>query len=97
MNKLWTNSGNYALLYILMNVSLVTKAPQGEFAEVSVLSKDWQGRFQSLVNQQQPIKFDFYPMPDLPSEVQQSVMERGYYDVVWQKDRWQHFFVPKQN
>ena len=80
-----------------MNVSLVTKVPQGEFAEVSVLVKDWQGRFRSLVEQQQPIKFDFYPMADLPSEVQERVTERGYHDMVWQKDRWQHFFVPKPN
>jgi hypothetical protein len=78
-----------------MKVSMIRSVPHGQFAEVSVLSKDWQERFQSLINEQQPIKFDFYPMPDVPSEVRQSVMERGYKDFVWQKDRWQHFFVPK--
>lgn len=83
-------------MYSAMNASLVPSVPHGQFAEVSVLAKDWQERFEWLVSHEQPIKFDFYPMPDVPSAVQKSVTERGYEDFVWHKDRWQHFFVPKR-
>lgn len=76
---------------------MVNSVPNGEFAEVSVLMNGWQNRFQFLVGQHRPIKFDFYPMPDLPSEIHESLDERGYRDVVFKKDQWQHFFIPEQN
>ena len=81
-----------------MNVSLVNSVPPGDFAEISVLMSGWQNRFQTLVRQRRPIKFDFYPMPGLPTEIHQSLRERGgYRDVVFQKDQWQHFFIPEPN
>jgi hypothetical protein len=78
-----------------MNVSLVTSIPHGEFAEISVLTHDWQNRFHTLVREHRPIKFDFYPLPGLPSEIHASLQGRGYRDEVLQKDQWQHFFIPE--
>ena len=77
-----------------MNVSFVNSVPHGEFAEISVLTHGWQNRFQSLISERRPIKFDFYPLPHLPVDVCQSVTQRGYHDIVVQQDQWQHFFVP---
>jgi hypothetical protein len=84
-------------MFDAMNVSLVNSVPHGEFAEISVLTIGWQNRFQNLVRQHRPIKFDFYPMPGLPSEIHQSLRDGGYRDVVFQKDQWQHFFIPEPN
>lgn len=77
-----------------MKITFVSSAPQGEFAEVSVLASGWRSKFQTLVSERRAFKFDFYPMPDLPIEVQESVSGRGYRDVVMKKDQWQHFFIP---
>jgi hypothetical protein len=85
---LWFNSR-------AMNTSFVNSVPRGEFAEISVLMSGWQNRFDSLVAEHRPIKFDFYPMPGLPSQIQVSLTKRGYSDVVMQKDQWQHFFIPE--
>ena len=80
-----------------MNTSLVKVAPQGDFAEVSVLMNGWQNKFESLVSQNRPIKYDMYPMPQIPSEIRQRLTQKGYRDVIWEKDQWQHFLLPAVN
>ncbi len=80
-----------------MNTSLVKSVPQGDFAEVSALMKGWENKFQSLVSQKQPIKYDMYPLPNIPRELKTWLEQQGYYDLVLENDRWQHFLVPNSN
>jgi hypothetical protein len=80
-----------------MNTSLVKSAPQGDFAEVSVLMKGWETKFQTLVSQKRPIKYDMYPLPNIPPEFESSLHQQGYNDLVLEADRWQHFLVPNPN
>jgi hypothetical protein len=77
-----------------MNTSLVKTAPQGDFAEISVLMQGWEIKFQMLVSQKQPVKFDMYPRPDIPPEINERLNQQGYNDLVLENDRWQHFLVP---
>ena len=77
-----------------MNTNFVKLAPPGDFAEVSALRSDWQTQFQSLVSQQKPIKFDFYPLPNMPQEITRHLEQAGYRDLLLQNDQWQHFLLP---
>jgi hypothetical protein len=77
-----------------MNVSLVKSAPTGDFAEVSALVSGWQSKLYLLVSQKQPIKYDFYPLPNIPPEIQQYLDQEGYADFILESDQWQHFLVP---
>ena len=77
-----------------MNTFLVKAVPQGEFAEVSVLMKGWETKFQTLVSQNRLIKYDMYPQPNLPQEVQNRLEQQGYCDQIVENDRWQHFLLP---
>lgn len=78
-------------------MSLVKSAPQGDFAEVSALMKDWETRFQTLVSQKRPIKYDMYPMPGIPQQFRNTLDGLGYHDFILENDRWQHFLVPNSN
>jgi len=78
-----------------MNTSLVKSAPPGDFAEISVLMHGWEIRMHTLVSQNRPIKFDMYPQPGIPSEIQGRLRQQGYSDLIPENDRWQHFLVPK--
>ena len=80
-----------------MITSLVKSVPEGDFADVSALVKGWQNRMQMLVSQKQRIKFDFYPLPSIPEEIQNTLTQHGYRDLVLESDQWQHFFVPISN
>ena len=80
-----------------MNTTLVKSAPQGDFVEVSVLMKDWETKFQMLVSQKRPIKYDMYPMPNIPQEFKNRLSQQGYRDLILENDRWQHFLVPNSN
>jgi hypothetical protein len=80
-----------------MNTSLVKSAPQGDFVEVSALMKDWETKFQSLVSQKRPIKYDMYPMPNIPPEFKNRLTQQGYQDLILENDRWQHFLIPTSN
>jgi hypothetical protein len=80
-----------------MNTSLVKVAPQGDFTEVSVLVNGWQNKFENLLSQNRPIKYDMYPMPHIPPEIRQRLAQKGYRDIVWEKDQWQHFLLPAVN
>lgn len=93
----WTLGPFYGLVRPVMNSSLVKAAPQGDFAEISVLITGWETKFQTLVNQRRPIKFDIYPRPDILSRVNDSLNQQGYKDLILEKDRWQHFLVPNPN
>lgn len=80
-----------------MNTSLVKTAPQGDFAEVSVLMQGWEIKFQMLVSQKRPIKYDMYPRPGIPPEFHERLKQQGYQDQILENDRWQHFLIPKAN
>jgi len=80
-----------------MNIILVKAAPQGDFAEVSVLTEDWQNQFETLLNQNRPIKYDMYPMSGIPLEIRLRLAQKGYRDLVLEKDQWQHFLMPGSN
>jgi hypothetical protein len=77
-----------------MNMSLVKAAPAGDFAEVSALVIGWQSKLHLLAGQKQPIKYDFYPLTNIPPEIRQHLDAEGYEDVVLESDQWQHFLVP---
>lgn len=77
-----------------MNTSLVKDAPPGDFAEISVLMKGWETRLQTLVSHRRPIKYDMYPLPDIPQEFKSWLQCQGYSDLILENDRWQHFLVP---
>ena len=77
-----------------MNTSLVKSAPQGDFTEISVMMKGWEAAVQTLVSQNRPIKYDMYPRPEIPREIQNRLREHGYHDLIVESDRWQHFLVP---
>ena len=80
-----------------MNTSLVKAGPNGDFAEVSVLTNGWEAKFQTLVGQKRPIKFDMYPVQNIPHEIKTNLSQQGYHDLVLENDRWQHFLVPDAN
>ena len=80
-----------------MNTSLVKSVPQGDFVEVSALMKDWETKFQMLVSQKRPIKYDMYPMPNISQEFESSLNQQGYHDLILESDQWQHFLVPNSN
>jgi len=78
-----------------MKTSLVKSVPAGDFAEISVLIRGWETRVHTLISQNQPIKFDMYPQPAIPLEIQNRLIQQGYYDLVPENDRWQHFLIPE--
>ena len=80
-----------------MNTSLVKSVPQGDFVEVSVLVQDWETKFQKLVSDKRPIKYDMYPMPNIPDEFKNRLTQQGYRDLILESDQWQHFLVPNSN
>ena len=80
-----------------MNISLIKSAPQGDFVEVSALMQDWETKFQTLLSQKRPIKYDMYPKLGIPPEFQNRLKEQGYQDLILEHDRWQHFLVPNAN
>jgi len=80
-----------------MNSSLVKSVPQGDFAEISALVKNWEVKLQELANQKKPIKFDVYPMPQVPEKITNLLRQQGYQDLILENDRWQHFLVPDTN
>jgi hypothetical protein len=90
----WTLTGSIGVLLWGMNVSLVKSAPTGDFAVVSALMTGWQSKLHRLASQKQPINYDFYPLPGIPSEVRQHLEEEGYTDLVLENDRWQHYLIP---
>lgn len=77
--------------------SLVKSEPQGDFAEISALMIGWEARFQTLVSQKRRIRYDMYPLPDIPQEFQMRLSHQGYTDLILEYDRWQHFLVPGSN
>ena len=77
-----------------MNTALVKTAPPGDFAEISVLMQGWEIKFQALVSQKRPIKYDMYPHPNIPPEIRDHLNQQGYQDLILESDRWQHFLVP---
>ena len=78
-----------------MNTSFVKFTPPGDFAEISALKTNWQAHLQTLISEMQPIKFDFYPLPNMPQEIKRKLEQAGYSDLILEKDQWQHFLVPK--
>lgn len=93
----WTLKQISGLLEDVINTSLVKSVPQSNFVEVSVLVKGWETKFQTLVSQKQPIKYDMYPQPNIPAEFENRLAQQGYQDLILENDRWQHFLVPLSN
>ena len=93
----WTLDRIRDILVGDMNTSLVKSAPQGDFVEISVLMRNWQIKFQASVSQKRPIKYDMYPMPDIPPEFKNRLNQQGYQDLILENDRWQHYLVPNSN
>jgi hypothetical protein len=77
-----------------MNSALVKSAPQGEFVEVSAPMDSWETRFQTLVSQKQPIRFDMYPKHNIPPDITDLLRQQGYKQLTLANDRWQHFLIP---
>jgi len=95
---IWVDFGaSSGLMEGAMNTSLVKSVPQGDFVEVSVLVQDWETKFQMLVSQKRPIKYDMYPMPNIPDEFKNRLTQQGYCDLILESDQWQHFLVPNSN
>lgn len=65
--------------------------------EVSVLMNGWETQFQTFVSQNRPIRYDMYPQPEIPREIQSRLEQQGYSDLIVENDRWQHFLVPNPN
>jgi len=80
-----------------MNTCLVKLVPKGDFAEVSALTHGWQTKLQLLLQQKQPIRYDFYPLSSFPQEVKDDLELLGYHDLVLEQDQWKHFLVPHSN
>ena len=80
-----------------MNISIVKSVPHGDFAEVSFLMPGWETKFQALVSQKKPIKYDMYPRANIPQEFANRLNQQGYQDLILDNDRWQHFLVPGSN
>jgi len=59
--------------------------------------QDWETKFQMLVSQKRPIKYDMYPMPNIPDEFKNRLTQQGYCDLILESDQWQHFLVPNSN
>jgi hypothetical protein len=93
----WTLEHISALIPSAMNISLVKTVPQGDFAEISALMQGWEIKFQTLVSQRRPIKYDMYPRPNIPPEIRDRLAQLGYKDLILENDRWQHFLVPSAN
>jgi hypothetical protein len=80
-----------------MNSLLVKSVPQGDFAEVSVLKKDWEFEFLNLVGQKRAIRYDMYPLTEFPHEIRSVLSHQGYRDLILERDKWQHFLIPNRN
>jgi len=72
----------------------VKSVPQGDFVEISALMDSWKIKFQTLVTQNQPIKFDMFPTRDIPIEIRNMLSQKAYHDFILANDHWQHFLVP---
>jgi hypothetical protein len=80
-----------------MNTSFVKSKPEGDFAEVSLLIKGWIIEFRVLINQKRAIRFDMYPLQNIPEEITKALSQQGYHDQILENDRWQHFLIPSSN
>jgi hypothetical protein len=78
-----------------MNTVIVKSIPPGDFEEINVYMPDWQTRFHKLVEEEKPIKYDVYTMPNLPKEIQDELGRRGYRHLILDNDKDQHFLYPK--
>ena len=59
--------------------------------------KDWEAKFQALLSQKRPIKYDMYPIMGIPPKFRDRLCQQGYQDLILEDDRWQHFLVPQSN
>ena len=80
-----------------MNTLLIKSTPVGDFSEISVLMEGWQSKFDAMVNQNRPIKFDMYPLRHIPQEFASRLSQKQYQDQIIENDRWVHFLLPSSN
>jgi hypothetical protein len=90
----WTLPPASGLIQDAMNTSLIKSVPQGDFADISVLMRGWESQVHTLISQNRPIKFDMYPRPGIPQEIQTRLHQQGYSDLIPENDRWQHYLIP---
>ena len=77
-----------------MHTALVKSVPVVDFVEVGALTKGWEARLKTLVIEHQPIRYDRYPLEQIPQAIEVCLEKPGCRDLISENDRWQHFFVP---
>ena len=78
-----------------MTTIIIKSVPPGDFKEISIHTPGWKARFLELVQQEQPIKYDAYTMPNLSTEVQDQLSKYAYSHLILDSDRDHHFLVPR--
>ena len=78
-----------------MNTVLTKTVPPGDFEEISIQMPDWPARFLNLIQEGKPVKYDIFTMPNLSKEILEELGKRGYYRVISESDKDQHFLIPK--
>lgn len=78
-----------------MNTIVTKSVPQGDYEEISIHMHDWQARFLKLVQEERPIRYDVYTMPNLSKETQDELSKRGYRHLILDSDKDQHFLAPR--
>jgi len=80
-----------------MKTSLVKTKPQGDFVAVSVLRIGWKEQFANLILEKRLICYDMYPFETIPPEFKMRLQDEGYFALVPENDRWQHYLLPTSN
>jgi hypothetical protein len=78
-----------------MNTIIIKSVSHGDFEEISIHMPDWQAQFRKLVQEEKPIRYDVYTMPNLAKEIQEELSKRGYRHLILDSDKDQHFLAPK--
>ena len=80
---------------IRVNTIIVKSLSAGDFEEISIQMADWQARFLKLVQEQKPIRYDVYTMPNLSGEIEEELSKHGYRHLILDDDKDQHFLAPR--
>ena len=78
-----------------MNTIIIKSVPPGDFEDISIDMPDWQARFLKLVQDEKPIKYIVYTMPNLSKEIQDELSKRGYRDLILDSYKDQHYLAPR--
>jgi hypothetical protein len=89
-------TGDNELIGKFMNIILIKSVPAVNFEEISIHMPDWQTRFLKLVQDEKPINYDVYTMPNLSTEIQNELSKRGYRELILDSDNDKHFLIPSK-